>query len=565
MEITDAVQERAFVDRSFRALFDELEKWKPLFYDVRDFLNPWLGQFDEEGSNTQMRHDEWLLRTMPIKYAQILASGLQWGITSPTRPWIKLAFPDLSLMDDPDVLTWLSSVESITQDILAKGHFYPENQQAYLELGCFGTSAMFIQEDPETVINCKTFTIGEYAIGVDAKGMPNSFARNIYMTPHQMAEMFGVENCPSNVQRSVQDIQNAKPTKVMHLIVPNPFSDPSMMDKQHMPYREYYYCAGLEAGKYLRIGGYHEFPVTIARWQTKGSDVYGTGPGIWSLGDAKQIQVMWRDIVEAAELTVKPPLQAPSDILANGGVNMLPAAANYYNPSSGSDGGIKPVFEVKLDYQGALAIQQAIEECIKAHFNTSVFQLLSDMDKGTRTAREIVELSAEKMSQMGPLVDRMETDVLPQIVERVLAIGFRNNVYPPAPRIVQGMTMQISYISILSQAQKQSAITPIIDTVNTVISMATETQLPEILDKLNFDEITDQLSRLNGVPPAIVKSDKEVAAIRQARAQQQQAMNQAQMISQGAQVAKTASQADLSGNNALTQVLGGPTGGLTNP
>lgn len=542
----------------FSALYREQEKWKPTFLDVRDFIYPYLGEFEGDEPNSAVRHDEFMLRTMPIKYANILASGLQWGITSPTRPWVKLGFNDDAIMQDSEVLNWLHSVEQIVLTMLSRGHFYPENQQFYLELGCFGTAAMFIEEDHTTGINCRTFTAGEYAIGLNAKHMPNAFARTISLKRDQMAEKFG-----EGFDYSSRDAINGYYT-VKHLICPNKDYNADKIDKLSMKYREYYWIDGRGSGsnEFLSIGGYHEFPVTVGRWSTKGADVYGTGPGIWAMGDAKQIQVMARDITTGAELMVKPPVQAPSDILSNGGINLMPAAANYYNPTGQSDGGIRPVFETKMDFSGALAVQQAVEECIKEHFNTKVFQLLSDMEKGTRTAREVIELSAEKMSQMGPLVDRMETEILPQTIERVLAIGFRLNAFPPAPDIVQGRTMEVSYVSILAQAQKQSAITPIVDTVGQVIEMATATQLPEILDKIDFDEVVDQIGGLNGVPPSIIKSDDIVAKIREARAQQQQAMNQAAMMAQGAQAAKTMSQADLTGNNALVQVLGGPTGGL---
>ena len=495
------IKETESINRKHKSLFDEFEKWKPLFMDVRDFINPYIGYFDGEEANSGLRKDEEMLRTMPIKYSHILAAGLQWGITSPTRPWVKFAFKNAKVMQSSAVLTWLNDVSNITLDLLYKGGFYPENHQFYLELGVFNTAAMLIEEDDETVINCRTFTIGEFAIGLDSKKRPNQFARNIEMTPHQIVEKFGIDNVPESVKRCYEDGNYSKTMTVKHLICPNDNYDEQKIDNGSMKFSDYYWMAGQKTGEFLKKGGFNEFPVMVERYQTKGADIYGTGPGIWSLGDAKQIQLMWRDICTAVELGVKPAIQAPSDIMKNGGINMLPAGANYYNPSSGSDGMIKPLFAVQLNLEHATAVQTSIEECIKEHFNTKVFQLLSDMEKGTRTAREVIELSSEKMSQMGPLLERLQTGYLPQVIGRVIAIGFRAGVFPPPPPEIEGMEMDVEYVSILSQAQKQYVITPIMDTVTSTIQMATTAQLPEILDKIAWDEVVDQLGNLNGVPP----------------------------------------------------------------
>lgn len=139
--------------------------------------------------------------------------------------------------------------------------------------------------------------------------------------------------------------------------------------------------------------------------------------------------------------------------------------------------------------------------------------------KGTRTAREVIELSSEKMSQMGPLLESLQ-DYLNMIVERVMDICFRAGVYPPPPPEIQGMEMDVEFTSILAQAQKQQSLTPITDTVQSAIAMASGSGDMSILDKIDFDEVVDQVGGLNGSPPSIIRSD-EIGA--QIRAQRQQA------------------------------------------
>lgn len=544
--------EKTFITNKFKMLKMDFDNWKDLYMEVRDFVFPYLGEFEGDEKNRGYHHDDELIRTMILKYANILASGMQWGITSPTRPWVKTGLADAELMKQPNVKKWFEAVDDVIMRVLSSSNFYQENQKFYLEDGVFGTAAMFVQEDWETVVRFHTFTIGEYFIGTDYRGEINTFARLMSLTKSQLAEQFDLDVNRENIGGATNYFYT-----VRHLIAPNPEYDPSKKGWRYMKYREWYW---INADKILKMSGYNEFPVTVGRWFNKGSDLYGTGPGIWSLGDARQMQIIWRDITTAAELNVKPPMQAPSDILANGGINLMPSAANYYNPVSGSDGAIKPLFEVRPDFAGAVTVQQAIEDCIKEHFNVNVFQMLSEMDKDRMTAREVIELQAEKMSQMGPLVDRMQTEILPKTIDRVFSICMRRGLFPEPPEEIQGMNIDIKYESVLSQAQQQNQITPIIDTFEQVISVAMNSQKPEVLDKLNFDAFTDKISELNGIPAELINSDENVQAIRQARAQQQQMLQAAEMAANDAQIAKTASQADLDGNNALTQVLGGVAG-----
>jgi len=556
------ITEKQYINQQHKNLFAEFEKWKPLFMEVRDFLFPWLGYFEDETPNSGDRKDEMLQRTISIEYANILAAGMQWGITSPTRPWVKYRLPDYSLMQSEEIRQWLEIRRDIVLDVLDRSNFYPSNHQFYMELGVFNTAAMLIEEDPETAINCRTFTIGEFAIGIDKKGRPNQFANNIVMTSYQMVEQFGYENVPNEIQHEYDDGNYKTTHKVKHLVMPNKGYNPRKIGKEFMKFTDYYWTDSMDEGQYLKHGGFNEFPVMVERWQTCGADVYGTGPGIWSLGDAKQIQLMWKDICTAAELAVKPSVMASTDMM-KAGINLYPGGANYYNPVSGQNP-IQSVFNVNLNMDHAATVQEKIEECIRKHFKVDVFQLISELNMGTgqRTAREIIELTSEKMSQMGPLLERLQTGYLPQVIERVDSVCERLGLFPPPPPEIQGMEIKVEYVSVLNQAQKQNLITPILDTVKSVIEISTTTQLPEILDKIKFDKVTDHLGLLNGVPEDIIISDEEVEQIRKARAQQQALMNQAQMGQTMAQTAKTMSQSDMSGTNALTQVLGGPSGGL---
>ena len=127
---------------------------------------------------------------------------------------------------------------------------------------------------------------------------------------------------------------------------------------------------------------------------------------------------------------------------------------------------------------------------------------------------------------------------------------------------LQGKELKIEFISILAMAQKQAGIAAINQTVGFIGNLAALTQNPDVMDKLNTDEAVDEIAEMQGVPPKLIRSDEEVAAMRQARAEQMQQMQQMQMMQAGANVAATGAKAVKDGMSslppeALEQAMGG--------
>jgi hypothetical protein len=79
-------------------------------------------------------------------------------------------------------------------------------------------------------------------------------------------------------------------------------------------------------------------------------------------------------------------------------------------------------------------------------------------------------------------------------------------------------------------------------------------QDPALLDKIEWDNALDVVATALGTPARVVRSNDEVAAIRQARAQAQAQAAQLEAMKEGAQAAKNLSQADMAGDNALSRM-----------
>lgn len=161
-----------------------------------------------------------------------------------------------------------------------------------------------------------------------------------------------------------------------------------------------------------------------------------------------------------------------------------------------------------------------------------------------RTATEIQAREQEKMYMLGPLIERQTSELLEPMINRIFAIMDRRGMFGEPPEELSEREIKIEYMSILANIQKQASFAGI----QQVLSMAgviSELQAgsgrsPDILDKIDCDEVIDQLADMYVVPSGIVLGDDKVAEL---RAQREQAQQEAQAQQQGLAALQTGAQA----------------------
>lgn len=535
-----------------------LNKWK----EIRDYQLPYLGVLEEsEFSNMHERRDSKIYTGCAWECCNIFASGIMSGLTPPSRNWFKLSFANPELKENKEASMILDERNQILERVLAGSNFYNAAQSVYMELP-FGVGALGVFPDAKTGVRFTHYPIGTYCIDVGADGIANTFCRKYKMYTSQIAEQFGIENLPQTLKNELErDGGLQSEHTICCLIEPNREYDKHNPSRLTMPYSVAYWIDGSADDEWLHIGGAYEMPVAVARYLVTGLEPYAKGAGWFALGDSKMLQALEKDLLVAVQLGVRPPMQADVET-AMRGINIIPGAANATN----MNGGIKPIFDVRLDIASVQAKIEAVKEAIKRAYNADLFLTISSIEKGQMTAREVMERSQEKLQQLGPVVERLEFEFLSVILERVYNILERANMFPPFPDEMMadmaGEEVRIEYISPLAQAQKMSGLTAIEQLfafAGTIAQM-----YPEVGDKIDALEAIDKYAQALGSPAAILRSDDEVAKMQEARrqaqaqAQAQQAMIEgAPALNQTAQAAKNFREAVGGSNDVMAQILGG--------
>jgi hypothetical protein len=544
----------------FSALKMEYDAYiKPSDRDIRDYILPQGARFPDDDSypNDGKRRDIKILNSTAATANENLTSGMWSGVTSPTNDWFKLTTGDRTLKEVASVKEYF---EEVTRSLLAwfgGSNFYTSMETLYSSMAAFGIGALQMDADNDKMFSFTNIPVGEFYIDVNHKGVPDTIYREFSMRADTVIEKFGKENVSSKVINLTDKNKSGSDwVKIIHFERPNTDRDATKIDARNMPFISVYYEAdNNDAGKKaLRVSGYRTQPFIAPRWRVTGTEVYGSGPGTVAIGDVKMLQTLEEKLLIALAKEVQPPVIAdPSLDVINTSANGITWADKV---TQGQGPAVTELYSkgVRAEIDKIEGKILRVENRIKEVHHSNLFFLLGATEGPEKTATEIREAKAEKLRILGPIIERLTPEALQYLIERAFDIAEQLGRLPEPPVELRGKEIKIKIISEIAQAQKLAVITPIQQTVATVAGLAQ--LVPSVIDKLNADQVTDETAEAYGAPAGIVRSDDEVAAIREEKAQaaaRQQALIEAQGMIDSA---KTASETSTGGDTVLSAIAG---------
>jgi hypothetical protein len=541
------------------ALKQERSSWDPHWKEISEYLLPRSGRFMTSERNRGERRHNNILDSTGTRSLRILAAGLMAGMTSPARPWFRLATNDPALDESSAVKQWLADVQRIMLTVFSRSNTYRALHSVYEELGSFGTAANIVLPDYDRVIHNYQLTAGEYALACDFRGQVNTLYREFEMTVDSVVRQFGLDKVSSTTRNMYGSGQLDAWVKVMHLIEPRSERDMTRKDAKNMPFASLYLEPGASEGSFLRESGFLRFPALCPRWSVSGGDIYGSSPAMEALGDIKQLQHEQLRKAQGIDYKTKPPLQVPTSMKSSM-LDTLPGGISFVD-SAGPNGGIRTAFEVGLDLSHLLNDIMDVRDRIGQSFYADLFLMMSNDTRSNITATEVAERHEEKLLMLGPVLERLQNELLDPLIEMTFDRMVTAGIVPPPPEELQGRELNVEFVSVLAQAQRAVA-TNSIDRYVSNLGMVAGFK-PDVLDKFDADKWADMYADMLGVDPELIVPGEQVAIMRQQRAEQQAAAQQAAVMQQQADTAKTLSQANTEGSNALTDITQAFTGYTT--
>ena len=535
------------------ALWNERSSWISHYREISDYILPRSGRFFEQDRNRGEKKHNNIYDSTGTRALRVLAAGMMSGMTSPARPWFRLAIADSDLMEYDPVKLWLNENAKIMREIFSRSNTYRALHMIYEELGAYGTAASFMRPDFNDVLRHYTMTAGEYAISSSNRGEVDTLYREVPMTVAQIVQEFGLDKVSKSVKDQYERNNLDQWITVMHAIEPRKDNerDIGKRDAKNMPFKSCYFELAGNGDEMLSESGFNYFPVLVPRWSVSGGDIYGNSPAMESLGDIRQLQHEQLRKAQGIDFQTKPPLQMPVTMKGSEH-DSLPGGIAWYDPSSPS-GGVKTQFEVNLNLQHLLADIQDVRERINGTFYADLFMMMANDTRSGITATEVAERHEEKLLMLGPVLERLHNEMLSPMIENTFQMMVEAGIVPTPPKELQGMDLNIEFVSTLAQAQRAIGVGSIDRLLGTVGNMAS--MKPEVLDKLNADQIVDTYADMLGVDPNLIIGDENVAIIRQQRAEQQQKAQAAQEAMAMADMASKVGNISTAEPNMMTDVM----------
>ena len=444
--------------------------------------------------------------------------------------------------------------------------------QAFQDVTVFGTAPIIMYSDFEDVVRFYLPCAGEYYLATGARLTVDTFNREFVLTVSQIVEMFGVDNCPSEVQQMFRNGGSGLDREfvVYHCVEPNyAVGDAPNSSKRldfvsgKFVYREVYWLKGYKSDRPLSKRGFMKKPFMVARWATTSNDPYGRSPCMDALGDNKQVQQETRRKAEFIEKGVRPPMGANPE-LKNEPSSIVPGNITYTSTDGGKKG-FWPLFEPNPQWLAGITadidkINARINQCLFV----DVFMAISRMEGvQPRNELELTKRDLERLQELGPFITKFENEFAGPAIEGVLDVLIRRRVLPPVPQSLNQVPLKVQYQSIMRQAQKSSKAVGMKDffaTMGGLSSAAKAAGVPDPLRTVNLDASAKEFGDATDFPSHLFYTADQVAQHDKIRQEEMQKAQAPQQAMAAVNAAKTLSDTNIHGGNALGAVLGAPGG-----
>ena len=524
---------KRLIDR-FDRLKNNRVNWETQWQDILDYCMPQSAFITRRRGTQGQKVKENIYDSTAKRANQILAAGFHGNLTNPSQRWFKLRLQEASLNEDQEVKTWLANAEDRIFDAYNGSNFNQQIHQTYLDLGSVGTASLYLAEDAKDLIRFAARPIEEIVIDEDADERVNTVYRRYKLSVKQAYDQWGEDSGKKVVELYNKQKWDER-VEFMQCIAARDDRDPNKSTSTNLPF--FSYQINIENQSIVSEGGFHEFPYMVVRFSKISGDLYGYSPASVMLPDIKMLNAISKTIIKGAQKIVDPPLVLPHDsfILP---LKTIPGGINY-RTSGTSEDKIEPLL-THANIPVGREMQNDLRNSIMQGYFADLFQILGE--RKNMTATEVAERISEKLILLGPVLGRLQTEMLDPIVGRSFGILLRRGIIDPPPEVLQGREMVIEYISPLALAQRRESVSAISNLLQLVGGMAQFS--PEVIDKIDSDQVVDEAANVFGVRPEIIRDDEAVAAIRKGRAQQAQIAEMAQAAGAVTEIDKTASEAE---------------------
>lgn len=521
--------------------------------EIGEYLYPEHANFTYTPTTGTKRMSK-IFDSTPIHANQLLASGLFSLLTSSANPWFHILPVDAGLADKREISIFLETVSKIMYHEINNptAGFSTAVHEGYLEYGAFGNLTLFVDEQLKTKsLRFMSLPLYECYYVENAAGIVDTLYRTYVRTAEFLMNKFGTENLSEKTQKLIADNKLDAKINCFHIILPRDTANHLSPKSTDLPFASMY--IEVDSQHLIKESGYHELPFMAARFRKSSHEVYGRGPGSTALPDVKMLMRIAQVTIRAAQKSADPPLILPDSGFLRP-LRTTPGGLNFYQRgrlSTKKDIDILPTGNPGLGIEYSELLHKKIREV----FFVDQLQLHTGPQM---TATEVMQRTEEKLRLMGPLLGRIQTELLGPVISRVYGLLSRAKKLPPTPAILEGIPLKIIYTSPIARAQEQVEANGLMRALGILEPLLKYS--PETTDIFDTDTMGRGIFEMFSVDLKYLRTPKAVEAVRKQRAEAEKAKQDAENLRASGQGADSMARAGATAQEA--DLLGGDFGVL---
>jgi len=445
--------------------------------------------------------------------------------------WFNIAAGS-STEPDRDGLGWLEWATKVQRKVMNErgSNFERAVKIGDHDFATFGNAVLSLEPNKQfNGIVYRAWHLRDCAWDEDEAGQVETIARKWQPTLHVLVRYFGEEALPPALKQKYQR-EPFSTVKVYHIVMPSELTH----DDKYIDRYKFVSTFIMEEGNtVLEEKGINYSYYIVPRFQTIAGSPYAFSPAtITALPDARTLQSMTYTLLEAAERYARPPMVATQKVVT-GVVDLRPNGItwldNEYDERTGA--GLRSLDQNKGGYPIGASERGRIYETIERAFYLNTLSLPLD---GEMTAYEVQERMKQYRRTNLPLFAPMEKDYNGQLCEATFDLLMMMGQLGSPQDIPEslGGDVEFKYVSPLSSNEEEEKLNQF-SQIRQELREAADLDAG-IMDNFDFDEaIRDAIGGMDA-PVNWVRSQKDIAEMREARLLQQAAQQAAEAEATGA-------------------------------
>jgi len=513
--------------RRLSKLEQQRSTWESHWQELADYMRPRKADIVITSETPGRKRTEQIFDGTAVRAAEMLSASLHGMLTNMSTSWFSLRYRDPQLQLDDEAREWLLSAEDAMYTAFHRSNFQEQIQELYDDLVVFGTATMMIEPDDVNNFRFSTRHIAEIYVAENAQGRIDTVYRKFKMTARAAIDQFGEAEVSDRIKHTEQR-DPYEMVDIVHVVQPRSDRDPAKINRTNKPFASFY--LDREDNQVLSESGYDEFPYVCPRWLKSSTELgYGRSCGMTALADTKVLNRMSEVNLRAAQKQTDPPLMVPDDGFMLP-IRVVPGGLNFYR--SGTRDRLEPL-QIGSNTPVALNMEEQRRQAVRSAFYVDHLQLAPVPNE---TATAVLQRTETSMRLLGPVLGRLQSELLQPMISRCWSIMSRQEAFPQPPEFLMGTgDIEIEYVSPLARAQRKGDAQSLVQLMEFMQPlMAID---PGIADYLDMDGMAQHLIKTLSIPATIVRGEQEVLGKRDERAAQQAQQAEMQEAMQMAQAA----------------------------